>query len=190
LSAVKIFDECAEKEIKAWVESKELLLEDLKHLKLAAVVHYELMASGDTLGLFAVCIKVSWFAASHSYAKFSFISIHSPLGILNALCKHFDIAPIDENMVTITDSSKPDGGKERARRQFHGGRKGSITFDKGFTFAWIDKYRREAISKSPDGCQSVFATYEKAINRFGYSFYNMESVFASPHLSPWLVPPS
>jgi hypothetical protein len=53
-------------------------------------------------------------------------------------------------------------------------------FDKGFTFQWIDEYRRRAMAHSPDQCQSFFAMYEKAINRFGYSFYNMTAVIANP----------
>jgi hypothetical protein len=187
-AAARHFHGCGENDIKTWIESKELLLEDLKHLKMSAVVHYEHMSEGDTLGTLVLVFIVLADVHMMTCCMFRNLSSLTYAGILNALCKHFNIAPINKDLLNVIDSSKPDGDK-RARRAYHGGRKESIVFDKGYTFAWIEKYHREAISKSPDGCQSVFAKYEKAINRFGYSFYNMTTVFASPQIKPWLVPP-
>jgi hypothetical protein len=107
--------------------------------------------------------------------------------VLDALLKHFNLEPIDPDHLIVMDSSKPDGAT-RIRRAFHGDRH-RVDFDRAYTYAWIEKYRREAMAKSPDGCQSFFTKHEAALNRFGYSFHNMTALVYSAHTAHTLVPP-
>jgi hypothetical protein len=48
----RAYKDCGKEMVDLWLETKHILFEDLKHLKLSAVVHYEHLATGDTLGLF------------------------------------------------------------------------------------------------------------------------------------------